>query len=233
MVRKYTVKGLLPGITFDIEHPDDIQKRMKKFAKEAKKGKHDKPASMEDIRDLIFEVKEGEEFEPPKASITIPETHAEALYSIAYSLYESGQYKKAADMFRLLVMMNTFEYKYVFGLAASLQKAEEYFFSATAYMMAATLDTSCPLPHFHSSECYMKMNDPASACIALSLAIDASGKQEKYAVLKERCILAKNKLSKMVKKMIKEEKLKKLKKARKKEQAKRMKMQKEVKTHGD
>lgn len=219
MKKKFSTKGIIPGLSFDLDHSDfDYNKHLKKLIKESKVNTPKNTNSMEDIQKLIYDIADKTTKDSPitpKDALDIPEKQLEGLYALAHNLYESGKYDEAANMFRLLVMVNHFEFKYLFGLAASLQLLKEYFQAATTYMIAATLDTSSPLPHYHAAECYLKLHDPGSACISLGLAIDSASNQEKYALLKERCQLTKERLTKFIKKKIHKKKLEKLKKKKK------------------
>lgn len=131
---------------------------------------------------------------PAKDALGISSKDIEVLYVITKTLYENAKYDEAQKMFRLLIMIDHFEFKFLFGLAACMQAQEKYFIAATTYQMAATLDLNYPWTHFHAAECYMKMGDPVSACVALGMAAEAVGDQEEYAALKERCRIAKKRL---------------------------------------
>lgn len=233
MDKKFSLDGLLPGLTFDTDEKTwkDQRQQMKEMLKDTKNEMLNSVKGMDDVQKFIFDVAEKSTEHsplPPKDAMDIPEAHLESLYSLAHSLYESGKYDESANMFRLLIMIDHFEYKYIFGLAASMQMQEEYFKAATTYIMAATIDTTTPLPHYHASECYLKLHDPGSACISLGLAIDAAGKQKQYETLKERCMITKERLMKFLKKKMKQKKLDRLKKSGAK---KRKKIKKKVEKH--
>lgn len=209
--------GVLPGMPASItpKQDQDHRKQMKKLLKETRESDENEINSMGDIENLIGTVvKEIGEQLPVASSepIDIPQAQIDGLYGLAHSLYGSGKYEESCNLFRLLVMIEPFEYKYTFGLAASLQMEKKFLDSATAYLMAASTDTTNPMPHYHAAECYLNLHDPGSACISLGLAIDTAGTQEKYISLKERCQLTRDRLTKVIKKKIKEKKMKRMKK---------------------
>ncbi|MFT4552157.1 MAG: type III secretion system low calcium response chaperone LcrH/SycD [Chlamydiales bacterium] len=131
---------------------------------------------------------------PAKQALGISSKDIEVLYVIAKTLYDNAKYDEAQKMFRLLIMIDHFDFKFLFGLAACLQEQEKYFIAATTYQMASTLDLKYPWSHFHAAECYMRMGDPVSACVSLGMAVEIAGNHEEYAGLKERCALAKVRL---------------------------------------
>lgn len=213
--KKYDLKGLLPGIVLD-EMSDSEWKEHKKDLKEAMKSDSSENIGMKEIHDFIFEVDKHTKKTglPAKDSLDIPPEHLESIYSLAHNLYENGKYDEAANLFRLLIMIDHFEYKYHFGLAACMQMLEDYLKACTAYMMAASIDIKTPLPHYHAAECFLKMQEPGSACISLDLAIEAAGNQKEFSILKERCLLTREKLIKYLRKRLKDKKLNRLKKGK-------------------
>lgn len=211
--KKYDLKGLLPGIVLE-EMNDEEWKQHKVDMRAAMKEGGVENISMQEIHNFIFQVHEQSKKSalPPKDALNLPQEHLESIYGLAHNLYESGKYDEAANLFRMLIMIDHFDYRYHFGLAACMQMLEDYLKACTAYMMAATIDVKTPLPHYHSAECFIKMEEPGSACISLDLAITAAGDQKEFAILKERCILAREKLVAFLRQRAKERKLKRLKK---------------------
>jgi type III secretion system low calcium response chaperone LcrH/SycD len=214
-------EGLLPGMPASMSSKQDVdhRKQMKKLLKESSQDEENDINSFGDVEKLIGSVvREIGHTLPVMSSepIDIPQEQIDGLYALAHSLYSSGKYDDSCNLFRLLVMIDPFEYKYTFGLAACLQMEKKYLDSATAYLMAASIETTNPMPHYHAAECYLNMRDPGSACISLGLAIDTAATQEKYLSLKERCQLTRDRLKKVIRKKIKEKKMKKLKMTREK-----------------
>lgn len=122
----------------------------------------------------------------PKNLLGLSDNMVEGIYSQAYRLYNTGRYNDAAELFRLLIMMNPVEAKYTLGLAACYHMTKDYSDAVGVYAICATLDPDSPLPYYHSSDCYIQMNDPLSATLALEMAIKRSEGKPEYQVLKDR-----------------------------------------------
>ncbi|MDP1880165.1 MAG: CesD/SycD/LcrH family type III secretion system chaperone, partial [Parachlamydiaceae bacterium] len=54
------------------------------------------------------------------------------------------------------------------------------------------------IPHYHSSDCYLQMNDPISAMLSLELAIKHSNGKEEFSKIKERALLSLENLKQQV-----------------------------------
>lgn len=113
----------------------------------------------------------------------------EGIYGQAYRLYNNGKYKDAAHLFRLLIMLNSAEPKYLMGLAACFHMMKEFKSATESYALCAMLDDGNPMPHFHSSDCYLQMKDIGSAIIALSMAIKRTEGKPEWQTLKDRASL--------------------------------------------
>ena len=120
----------------------------------------------------------------------------EAIYGQAYRLYNTGKFKEAADLFRLLAMANPAEAKYQMGLAACFHMKKEFKNAIQTYTLATALDGTSPLPYFHLSDCFMQINDKASAYLSLEMAVKRAGEKAEFQVLKERALLTMQSLKK-------------------------------------
>jgi type III secretion system low calcium response chaperone LcrH/SycD len=121
-----------------------------------------------------------------KDMLGISEESIESLYSQAYLLYNTGRYRDAIQVFRLLTMLNPMESKYTMGLAASLHMLKEYKGSAAMYTLVSILDPENPIPHYHASDCYIQMGDKLSSLAMLEMAIKKSGSKVEFSALKKR-----------------------------------------------
>ena len=135
----------------------------------------------------------------PKHALQLGDDTMEAIYSQAYNLYNQGRYKESSYIFRLLMLLDYMTPKYILGLAACLHRMKDYKNAANIYLLCGTLDTTNPLPHYHAADCYIQLDMPVLAIFSLGLAINASGDQPQYAVVKERATLMKEALDKQVK----------------------------------
>lgn len=109
-----------------------------------------------------------------------------AIYGQAYLLYNTGRYKDAAEVFRVLITINSTEPKYMMGLAACFHMMKEYDGAISTYMICSFLDPQSPVPHFHLSDCYLQLGDKPSAKAALLTAIKRSEGKPEFKTLKER-----------------------------------------------
>ncbi len=160
----------------------------------------------EDVRKAVEEMSQGMEPEQvenlqklaskvvgrgvtPRDAIGLDDQMIEGIYAQAYRLYNTGKYKEASQLFRLLIMLNGAEPKYALGLAACFHMSKDYETAAEAYSNCGILDSNNPIPHYHASDCYIQMGDRVSAIIALEMAVKRSGTKPEFAQLKDRALL--------------------------------------------
>ncbi len=91
----------------------------------------------------------------------------DCLYSLAYSLYQSGDYKRARTVFHHLTVCKPMEAKHWFGLASVFQMERGYENALTGWSMAAMLESSNPLPHYHAAECLFSLDEKKEGLKAL------------------------------------------------------------------
>lgn len=125
----------------------------------------------------------------PKDALGLSDALVEGIYAQAYRLYNTGKYSESIHLFRMLVMLNSTESKYILGLAACFHMLKEYQNAVQVYSMCAMLDPENPIPHYHASDCYVQMQDPLSAIISLNLAVQRAGEKPQYVKIKERALL--------------------------------------------
>lgn len=125
----------------------------------------------------------------PKDALGLSDAVVEGIYAQAYRLYNTGKYSEASHLFRMLVMLNTTESKYILGLAACFHMLKEYLNAVQTYSMCSILDPENPIPHYHASDCYVQMKDNLSAIIALDLTVQRAGNKPEYSKIKERALL--------------------------------------------
>ncbi|MGA8164354.1 MAG: SycD/LcrH family type III secretion system chaperone [Waddliaceae bacterium] len=126
----------------------------------------------------------------PQNLLGMSDAMVEGLYSQAYRLYNTGKYKDASQLFRMLVMINSTEAKYSMGLAACFHMMKEYNSAITTYALCGIIDPKSPIPHYHASDCYMQMKDPISAIISLEMAVKRAGEKPEYQSLKDRALMS-------------------------------------------
>lgn len=121
-----------------------------------------------------------------KDVLGVSDDSVEGIYSQAYLLYNSGRYKDATEVFRLLIMLNSTEPKYLMGLAACLHMMKEYQNAAASYNLVATIDPNNPIPFFHASDCYFQVGDKLTGAAMLEMAIKRAGAKAEFATLVQK-----------------------------------------------
>lgn len=122
----------------------------------------------------------------PQEAMGVSSSYLENIYSQAYRLYNTGKYAEASHVFRILIMFNAMEPKYMLGLAACFHMLKDYGNAIQTYTMCAALDPKSPIPHYHSSDCFIQLEEYLSAMLCLELAIERAGGKPEYAKMKER-----------------------------------------------
>lgn len=134
----------------------------------------------------------------PKEAMGVSQSYLENIYAQAYRLYNTGKYPEAIHLFRILIMFNAMEPKYMLGLAASFHMLKEYVNAIQTYTMCSALDPQNPIPYYHSSDCFVQMKEYVSAMLCLELVVERAGDKPEYAKMKERAQLSLESLKKQV-----------------------------------
>jgi len=137
----------------------------------------------------------------PKDALGLTDAMVEGVYGQAYRLYNTGKYKEAVQIFRLLLMINSTDPKYAMGLAACFHMVKDYKAALDAYTIVGVIDPESPISFYHSSDCFMQIGDPVSALIALEMAIKRAGEKPEFKILKDRAVLTVENLKKEVEKI--------------------------------
>ncbi len=124
--------------------------------------------------------------------------YLENIYAEAYRLYNTGKYAEAVHLFRILIMFNAMEPKYMLGLAACFHMLKEYTHAVQTYTMCSTLDPLNPIPHYHCADCFIQMKEHLSAMLSLELTIKQINNRPEYAKMKERAQLSLESLKEQV-----------------------------------
>lgn len=125
----------------------------------------------------------------PKDALGLTDQMVEGIYGQAYRLYNSGKYRDAVQLFRLLIMLNATEAKYTLGLAACFHMLKDFQHAVETYALCAILDANSPVPHYHASDCYIQIGDLHSAIISLEIAIKRAAARPEYQTLKDRSLM--------------------------------------------
>lgn len=122
----------------------------------------------------------------PKDAMGLSNEMIESMYNFAYRLYNTGKYEQASQIFRLLIMLNPVESRFMMGLAASYHMRKDYFNAATCYTICSILDPRDPLPHYHVSDCYIESGNLELARRELEVCILCAEKFPVFAAIKDR-----------------------------------------------
>ncbi len=110
----------------------------------------------------------------------------EAIYSVAYSLYQSGKYDEAVQIFQFLCFYDHFNKKYFLGLGACQQMLKKYDSAIEIFTLATVLDADDPRAMVYLGDCYLATGRQEKAREAYEKAIEWAGSRAKYAGEKER-----------------------------------------------
>lgn len=136
----------------------------------------------------------------PRDALGLTDAMVEGIYGQAYRLFNTGKYKDACQLFRLLIMINSTEPKYSMGLAACYHMMKDYKIAVNTYALLSVIEPENPIPFYHTSDCFIQMNDPLAASIALEMAIKRAGDKPEYQTLKDRAKMTLESLKKETKK---------------------------------
>lgn len=125
----------------------------------------------------------------PKKMMGMSDAMVEGLYSQAYRLYNTGKYKDASQLFRMLILLDSTEPKFAMGMAACFHMMKEYANALNMYALCGIIDPESPIPHYHASDCYIQMKDNVSAIVSLEMAVKRAGDRPEYHTLKDRAVM--------------------------------------------
>lgn len=95
----------------------------------------------------------------------------QALYSEAVQEYEAGHYDKAHDLFCHLSTELPMQPEIWKGLASCHQVRKHYPEALMGWSVAALMDSTDPVPHFHAAECLLAQGDRVEAIKAVRTAL--------------------------------------------------------------
>lgn len=146
-------------------------------------------AKEEKIRQAKLLLKAIEQKIPPKELLKISDKEIALLYSYAHTLYMGGQYDKACELFKMLTILEPEQPDFATAVGVCHQRMKSYLNAVYAYMYSFTLQPGNPIPLFYAYECFMQLNDLASAGMAIGGVVARAADDPKYAKLKARAEL--------------------------------------------
>lgn len=113
----------------------------------------------------------------------------DALYALAYSLYEAGNYSHAQTIFSLLALLVPASTKFMMGEAACNFAKQQYAEAIAIYKKVYSADHGLnPEPLYLASMCYIELGDVEQATYILSLASKCQAiENERYDEYKDLC----------------------------------------------
>lgn len=103
------------------------------------------------------------------------EDSMEAIYSVAYNLYEGGRYDEAFKVFQFLCFFDHYCTKYFLGLGACLLMQKEYDRAIEAFGYVCAIDSTDPQAMRYIGDCHLAAGEPDAACVAYQAVVDWDG----------------------------------------------------------
>ncbi len=153
----------------------------------AKLSKEEIKQQREALREIFVNGK------PPRDAMGISVEFMNVLYTLAYNSYNGGKYEEANQIFRMLDLLEPGIPRYILGLAATYHKMENYDKAIESYFSLSVIEPDSPIAFYHIADCYEKLEMPTGVMMALGGAITRCGEDQKYAKLKGRCYVMRNK----------------------------------------
>lgn len=119
----------------------------------------------------------------------LTQDHMEAIYTLAYTLYQQERYQEAHDLFTFLCLYDHLETKYWNGLAACRQMRKDYGAAIDAYTMAAMLDVENPELPLRAAECHLALGNLEGAESGAFAALYWIGDKGGYDAVRDRATL--------------------------------------------
>jgi len=117
---------------------------------------------------------------------SISEESMEAIYSIAYSLYQSGKYEESLEIFKFLCFYDHFNKKYFMGLGSCQQVLKNFTSALEIFSFATVLDSEDPRPMVYLGDCHLALGDDEKAKNSYSTAVEWAGNNPEYVQEKQR-----------------------------------------------
>ncbi len=134
----------------------------------------------------------------PQDAMGLSDEFIEMLYAYAYKLFQSGKYNEAATAYKFLMSVCPYDVRHPMALAACFHKMKNYTGALTTYTMCTFLAPNNPMPYYHASDCFLKLNDLPGAIDMLTNVVKVSEGHSEYAALKERADLSIQRLQKQL-----------------------------------
>lgn len=143
-----------------------------------------KPNEHEEVEDMLLEFfGKGGTFKDLK---NMSDDAMEAIYSVAYNLYQGGKYEEAQKVFQFLCFYDHFNRKYFMGLGACQQMMKQYDNAIEIFTFATVLDADDPRPMIYIGDCHLAKGDKEKARMSYETALEWAGDNSEYTEEKQR-----------------------------------------------
>ncbi len=109
----------------------------------------------------------------------------EAIYMVAYNLYNAAKYGEAEKIFQLLSILNHFDKRFWIGLGACREQQKKYDNAIKAFGFVVMLDIHDPAPQLLCAKCFIAQGKTEDARGALEAVIFNSAEKPEFAQLKQ------------------------------------------------
>ena len=135
------------------------------------------------------------ENQSPKEAMGISSEMLEHMYAFGYRLYNLGQYKQAATMFKSLTVYDPRNARYAFAMAATCHRAKNLKDASKYYLRASQINLDDPMPLYFLYDCYHQSGLLDDAKICLEEGIRRMSQNPVFSGLREKCQLFLNNLN--------------------------------------
>lgn len=104
----------------------------------------------------------------------------ELLYSIAHQFYTAGNYERASQFFQNLMLLNHWDVRYTFGLAACMQAQKQYEEALNVYSALYFMDSKNPDIFLNAGICRLALGDKVEAEDAFIMAKEMSRDKKEF-----------------------------------------------------
>lgn len=104
----------------------------------------------------------------------------ELLYSIAHQFYTAGNYERASQFFQNLMLLNHWDVRYTFGLAACMQAQKQYEEALNVYSALYFMDSKNPDIFLNAGICRLALGDKVEAEDAFFMAKEMARDKKEY-----------------------------------------------------
>jgi type III secretion system low calcium response chaperone LcrH/SycD len=112
----------------------------------------------------------------------------EALYALAYNLYNQARWAQALKLFSFLTFHDHLERRFHLGRAACLQMLKQHEDALRAYGLAYVLDVLDPMVSLRIAECLIALRRKEDALTALETVVALTEAGSEFAPIRQRAV---------------------------------------------